>query len=286
MSNTNNVRLGPCRVFFGGVDLGYTQGGVEVEVKTETHPVMVDQFGKSLINELILGRTVSVKAPLAETTLDNLVRIMPGASIVQTGGSLATGSVTFTAVALAGDTVTINGITLTASASSALLLTDTQFAIGTSAANQAALFAQAVNAIDDSLMTVVATASAAVVTLTAANYDTPYYSSNAITLVKVSTAVTLSGANLTGGVVPSKQMAQITTGVGTSLLAIAQPLVLHPIANADNNKTEDFVIPLAATAGGLKFAYQVDKERIFDVTFMAYPNSLSGMLYEIGDPSA
>jgi len=80
-SDTKNVKLGVCKVFFNGEDLGYTQGGVEVSVKTDTHKVNVDQFGKTTINEYIMGREVTAKVPLAETTLDNMVRIMPGASM-------------------------------------------------------------------------------------------------------------------------------------------------------------------------------------------------------------
>ena len=47
MSNTHvkNIKLGACKVSFGGVDLGYTKGGVQVEVATETLKVTVDQLG-------------------------------------------------------------------------------------------------------------------------------------------------------------------------------------------------------------------------------------------------
>ncbi len=76
-SSTENVKLGVCTVLFDGNDLGYTKGGVEVEVATTTHEVKVDQFGETPISELITGRTVTVKTPLAETTLENLVAIMP-----------------------------------------------------------------------------------------------------------------------------------------------------------------------------------------------------------------
>jgi hypothetical protein len=50
-SNTKNVKLGVCTVLYKGVDLGYTKGGVEVDVTTSTKPVTVDQFGESVINE-------------------------------------------------------------------------------------------------------------------------------------------------------------------------------------------------------------------------------------------
>lgn len=81
-SSTENVKLGVCTILFNEVDLGFTKGGVEVEVTTDTHEVTVDQMGETPIDEIITGRKVSVKVPLAETTLENLVAIMPGATLI------------------------------------------------------------------------------------------------------------------------------------------------------------------------------------------------------------
>ncbi len=52
MSNTHvkNIKLGACKVSFGGVDLGYTKGGVQVEIATETLKVTVDQLGQTTIS--------------------------------------------------------------------------------------------------------------------------------------------------------------------------------------------------------------------------------------------
>lgn len=85
-SSTENVKLGVCTVLFDNVDLGFTKGGVEVTVETSTHEVTVDQMGETPIGELITGRTVTVTVPLAETTLENLVKIMPGAELVTDSG--------------------------------------------------------------------------------------------------------------------------------------------------------------------------------------------------------
>lgn len=75
-----NIKLGTCKVTYDSVDLGLTLGGVEVEVQTNTHETMVDQFGDTPVKEFITGRTLSIKCPLAETHIDNLVRVMPGAT--------------------------------------------------------------------------------------------------------------------------------------------------------------------------------------------------------------
>ena len=81
-NSPQNVKLGVCKVFYGGVDLGFTKGGVEVTVETEAYEVQVDQYGNTPIDEYIMGRTVKVSVPLAETTLENLVAVMPGAKLV------------------------------------------------------------------------------------------------------------------------------------------------------------------------------------------------------------
>lgn len=171
-SDTKNVKLGVCRVYFDGNDLGYTIGGVEVEVTTETKRVEVDQFGRSPINEIIMGRNVQARIPLAETTLENMVRIMPGATLV------------------------------------------------------------------------------------------------------------------TDGADPTKKMVEVTHGIGVSLLDLAKELRLHPKGLPDSDKSEDFVIPKAMTPGNLTFAYKLEDERIFDCTFMGYPDSDTELLFYVGDDDA
>ncbi|MCL2874776.1 MAG: hypothetical protein FWF12_00480 [Betaproteobacteria bacterium] len=173
-SDIKNVKLGVCKVSFGGKDLGYTKGGVEVSVKTETHKVMIDQFGKTPINEYVMGREVTVKVPLAETTLENMVEIMPGATLV------------------------------------------------------------------------------------------------------------------VDGVDPDRKAVNVPTGVGTNLIDIAKPLVLHPIGKPETDKSDDFTVFKAATAGALQFSYKLEDERIFSCEFNGYPDSsgAESKLFAVGDTSA
>lgn len=83
-SSVDNVVLGAALVTFGATDLGYTQGGIDVEIKTETRKIMVDQFGATEVNEYIMGTGCTVKVPLAETDLAKMLIAMPGATIVGT----------------------------------------------------------------------------------------------------------------------------------------------------------------------------------------------------------
>lgn len=172
-SNTKNVKLGVCRVYFGDKeeDLGYTKGGVDVSIATETHEVTVDQLGNTPINEYIIARTAEVTVPLAETTLENAVKIMPGAK----------------------------------------LLTDAE--------------------------------------------DT------------------------------TKRYVEVPTGCGMSLMDFAQRLRLHPIANTDENREDDFILYRAATPGQMDYSYNLDEERIFSCTFKGYPDE-DGKLFAMGNITA
>lgn len=79
------VQLGTCLVSFDGTDLGLTKGGVEIAITMETHKVMVDQYGQTEINEYIMGRSLTVTVPMAETDLTKLVTVIPGATLVTDG---------------------------------------------------------------------------------------------------------------------------------------------------------------------------------------------------------
>lgn len=85
-SDTANVKVGVCTLSFDGTDLGYTKGGSQVSVTTDTYTVTVDQFGNTPIKEVITGRMVNVTTPLAETTLEQMATLMPGATLVTGAG--------------------------------------------------------------------------------------------------------------------------------------------------------------------------------------------------------
>ena len=283
-SDTKNVKLGVCLVTFDGVDLGYTKGGCEVEVKTETKKVMVDQFGNSEINEYILGRTCSVKVPLAETTLGNLTRIMPGATLVGTGAVKASGTVTFASVPTNGDIVTVNGLAFTFKTGSVTSPHDISLTgISTSAQAAAALNTAIKNSVDPKVVVLASSVSGSVVTITAADVGTY---GNSYTLAKTGTGATVSGATLSGGVDASRYKVTVTNGIGTSLLDNAKQLILHPISAASTDRSQDFVVPLANCGGDLSFAFKLDEERIYTANFTGYPDPTTKTLFVVGDIGA
>jgi hypothetical protein len=286
-SSTKNVKLGVCQVFFDNIDLGYTQGGVEVAVSTETYKSEVDQFGKTPINEFIQGRQVSVKVPLAETTLRNLVRIMPGATLV-TDGALASGTLTFSAQPTVNSTVTIGGQAFTfVSAAPATIY---QARIGASLAATLQNLVDAINlsqiVVDRGGVTAELNVAGTIVTIRCGD---PGLQGNGITLVAGSAPqsnATSSGATLTGGLAENKARVDVTDGVGIDMLAIAKQLRLHPKGKPVTDLSDDFVIHKTATPGALQYAYKVDAERIFNAEFMGYPDPVTGKMFSVGDPNA
>lgn len=84
-STVDNIVLGACNVTFGALNLGYTKGGVEVAITTETYTITVDQFGSTSVNEFIMGRNVTVTCPLAEYDLAKLLVAFPGSTVVSDG---------------------------------------------------------------------------------------------------------------------------------------------------------------------------------------------------------
>jgi hypothetical protein len=174
--DTSNIRIGTCQIFYEDdvaveQDLGVTIGGVDVDVATSTRQTKVDQFGETVVEEVITGRSISVKVPMAETTLDMLTAIMPGATLV------------------------------------------------------------------------------------------------------------------TDGIDPTMKKVEVKTAVGESMLAMARKLRLHPISKAAGDFSEDLYIPLAATPGGMQFAYKTDQERVFNAEFVGYPDA-NGLLFVYGDINA
>lgn len=288
-SSTRNVKLGVCSVTWDGVDLGYTKGGVEVTIATTTHEVKVDQFGDTPIDDYIMGRTCKAKVPLAETTLQNLARIMPGAVLKQNGGTKATGTVTFATAAPAdGDTITLNGVVFTFADDPEPNSNEIETPATFGAA--AAAFAAKVNASTDPLVSrITAVANLGVVTLTA---DDVGADGNNFTLAvdpDVPANLTVSGAKMTGGVDAVIAGVSVPTGVGISLLETAKKLVLHPQGLPAADKSQDFIMPLANTPGAATFSYKLDDERVFNVEFNAYPDpsqGTSGKMFYYGNEDA
>jgi len=87
MSGTTSfdtLEMGACTVSFKGTDLGLTKGGVEVTFGTDITTTSADQFGDTAIDDVIKGRSIKVKVPMAERDLTRLASVFPGSTLTGT----------------------------------------------------------------------------------------------------------------------------------------------------------------------------------------------------------
>lgn len=85
--NPLNITLSPMRVKYKGVDLGGTVNAVTISIKFETADIMVDQFGKSIIDKVVNGLQYSIKTEISEIkNTDNWQVVFPSSHEVINGG--------------------------------------------------------------------------------------------------------------------------------------------------------------------------------------------------------
>lgn len=77
MADVTKVKVGVCSVVFNGVDLGHTNGGVEVIYTPQHFDVTVDKYGKTQGDKVLIGEKLVAKVPLVEYTIANLKNAIP-----------------------------------------------------------------------------------------------------------------------------------------------------------------------------------------------------------------
>lgn len=88
--NVLNIPLSPMRVKFNGVDLGGTTQEVSMSIKYDMADIMVDQFGKSIMDKVVSGLHYSIKLTLAEVkNKDNWKIVFPSIKEIVSGGNKA-----------------------------------------------------------------------------------------------------------------------------------------------------------------------------------------------------
>lgn len=88
MGNILNVKLGVCKVTFGGADLGHTIGGVRVRYIPDYHETKVDEHA-GISERWLVGEKLEATVPLAENTLASLKAAITHAT--DEGGSVTIG---------------------------------------------------------------------------------------------------------------------------------------------------------------------------------------------------
>ena len=77
MANTDNIKIGACKVLYKGVDLGHTKGGVTLNHAPELVKLSADQWGETPVDFALNGEEWTIKVRLTEWQLANLRQVFP-----------------------------------------------------------------------------------------------------------------------------------------------------------------------------------------------------------------
>ena len=77
--DSDNISIGPCYVFFAGVHIGHTFGGVTVSVTQNTYELKSDQYGETPLRVLDAGLVLEVTVNMTESTFANLTLLFASA---------------------------------------------------------------------------------------------------------------------------------------------------------------------------------------------------------------
>ena len=79
MADISKVTIGACQVTHGGVNLGHTLDGVELELTREFEDLTVDAYGSTAVNKALTGQKITAKFKLAEIDANRLNTAIPEA---------------------------------------------------------------------------------------------------------------------------------------------------------------------------------------------------------------
>jgi hypothetical protein len=77
--DATNIKMGPCQITYKGENLGHTKGGVTVTYTPEYYDIMVDKYGNTVVDKVLIGESLKATVPLSEFTVENLLVAMPAA---------------------------------------------------------------------------------------------------------------------------------------------------------------------------------------------------------------
>lgn len=78
--NSNNISIGPAYVYFKGVHVGHTYGGVSMSVTQNTYELKSDQYGETPVRVLDAGLVLEVTVNMTEATFANLKTLFASAT--------------------------------------------------------------------------------------------------------------------------------------------------------------------------------------------------------------
>lgn len=273
--NVANVRVVPCRAIWNGVDLGLTEGDIEMKLTEKSVAITAHQEGSNELDAIRTGKMVAVSLKLQETTVAQLQ-----AAISNSGGGSSGGVAQAQTILCIADSagslnskffpiVSKNGVKYLIwlnvnSAGVAPSLpgyTNVMVALATNAANTAV--ATAIAAALDALADFVSTATSATVTCTDANAG---FVNSGVSAGNTgfTVLVTVPGVSALTGWGKNKDF--------TSMLSDSNKLALHPVVKADADFTEDFNMWKAyPELGSIKLSGE--HPVVVDISFKIFPDT-------------
>lgn len=80
MANISKLKVpAGCLVTFGGVDLGHTVDGAEVEIERELTEIKTDLYGNTPVDYVVTGQKATIKLKLAEIHPNTMAYVVPEA---------------------------------------------------------------------------------------------------------------------------------------------------------------------------------------------------------------
>ena len=70
--DSNNISIGPAYVYFAGVHVGHTYGGVSMSITQNTYDLKSDQYGETPVRVLDAGLVLEITVNMTESTFANL----------------------------------------------------------------------------------------------------------------------------------------------------------------------------------------------------------------------
>lgn len=269
-----NVKVEPCSVTWNSVDLGFTEGDIEIACEEMGVEVKAHQEGSNVLDMIRTGKKVELKLALKETSVAQLNTMLAAG-----GGSSSGVAEIFTITTVADSSGSLNnkvffiygasgvGYAVWLNVNSAGTdpsipgFTSVPVAIATSdSANTVAdLVAAAIDALDD-FSAPNPGANIITVTNAAAGARTAPDAGNS----GFSLAVTTTGTSTMTGWGKSQDF--------TSMLSDAQKLVLHPVVNSASTYTGDIAFWKAyPMLDSIKNSGE--KEKVIEVTFKIFPDT-------------
>lgn len=287
MGSVSNIKVEPCKVKWNNVDLGFTDGDLEVAVEEKGVEIKAHQEGENILDMIRTGKSAEVSLTLLETSLSQLQ------SMLSAGGGQSAGVAEVTNITCLADV-------------SGSLNNKFFFIYGASGVGYCVWFnvnsagvdpsipgfvsvpvALATGDVANAVADAVAAALDALADFVAPNPAAAVVAcTNAVAGARTAPDAGNSGFTLAVSVTGSSQL----TGWGksqdfTGMLADAAKLVLHPVANSDTDFTGDLAFWKAYPM--LKsISHSGENPKKVQVTFKIFPDTSKAdaiRLFVLGD---